>query len=955
MPTFGLLGPLVVQDGAREIPVGGAKVRVLLAALLLQANRTVSKDGLKEALWGTNPPATASASLANHVTRLRRRLAFVGEEPCRLTAAAPGYRLYVGQGEIDVEVFEDHVEAARRAHLRGDWKATARSSADAAALWRGRPMADLLNFADAEPQAAVVRQLVEHRLQAMELGFDASLALGRHDELLPQLTVLTCEHPLREAFHRQLMLALHRSHRQAEALQVYTRLRRHLVDELGVEPSPAVQAAHQEVLAGDVADLAPASTSVTVSPPRTRPLRQLPSDTECFTGRDTEIATLTALLRPGSDDRRRQSGRPSRPVVISGMGGIGKTALAVHVAHRTHADFPDGQLYADLRGFSTGTRRDPRDLLTRFLSDLGVGAESLPDDTDDRAALFRAVMAERRMLLVLDNARDAAQVTPLLPGDGGCAVIITSRHTLADLPDAVLVPLASLDLHDQEVLLAALCGVRRVCEDPPAAAEILEMCGGLPLALRVVGGRLASRPTWPLAVLARRLGAGTGRLRELRVGGLDVHATFAVSYVAMRDSERPGEQAAARAFRLLGLWTQHQLTPRSVAALIGQSEPETARLLDLLTDAALVQSPTPEQYGFHDLLGGYAAEVVAAEGNGQERTDATLRLLTWYVATVQKASRMTVGETQPPPPLGEQPTELVPAFTDAHEALQWFVRELPAIKHAIDRAGALGRSDMAWRLAVGLFGYADTYWWTGEWDTCLQAALAIARQHDDTVAQAWLYRRIAVAHGMAYRNDECLENLRLALDLFERAGDIAAQASITGNMAALHLQAGRAEEGLAYALRSQELYQGTNSPGSEALVLGRLGDALRLAGDFEGAAEQYRRRLPLLRSQARPTALATALTNYGSTLGALGSREEAFAALDEALAIRRRVGDYGGEADCLAERARTHQHFQEYEAARRCWNACLDLARTHNLSQRARESKEGLAALDSACPAGGRA
>ncbi|WP_043183229.1 AfsR/SARP family transcriptional regulator [Streptomyces sp. NRRL F-5123] len=956
MPTFGLLGPLLVHDGTQERAVGGHKVRILLAALLLAANRTVSKDALKEALWGARPPATADASLFNHLTRLRRQLAFLGEEPQRITAVPHGYRLHVAEGEFDVEVFQGHVDAARAAHLRQDWDAAAEQSAAALALWRGGPLADLPEFADAEPQLPVVRQLAEARLQALEWGFDAQLALGRRSELIGRLTALAAEHPLREAFHRQLMLALHGAHRQAEALEVYARLRATLAEELGVDPSAAVRAAYQEVLAADApADVpppVPAREPAEPPAPAFRPLHQLPADAGLFTGRDAEVARLTALLRPGAAPGGDAPGRAPRPVVVSGMGGVGKTALTVHVAHLLHADYPDGQLYADLRGFGPGGRRSPRDLLVRFLSDLGVREESLPGDMDDCAALFRTVLAHRRMLLVLDNARDAAQVLPLLPGSGGCAVVVTSRHTLTDLPAAVLLPLAPLTSADQEVLLAALCGSERVLEEPEAAAEILARCGGLPLALSVVGGRLASRPGWPLSLLARRLSSGTGRLPELTVGSLDVEATIGMSYVAMRDSDLPPERAVARAFRLLGVWPEHEVTPHSAAALLALPVRDTARLLDQLTDVHLLQSPAPERYGMHDLLGEYAAERLRAEEPAESRTRAELRLLTWYVAAVESASAISVGETQPPPPLPGPPTALPPPFADAHEALAWYVRELPAIQHAITRAGALGRSDIAWRLAVGLFGYGDTYWWTGIWDAALRSALDIAVAQGDTVGQAWLYRRIAVAHGMAYRNEECLENLGIALELFEQAGDITAQASILGNLSALHVQAGRAGPGLAYALRSQELYREVDVPGSESLVLGRIADALQLAGDYAGAVEHQRRRLGLLRALGRPTALATLLTNYGAALQHLGERAEAFAALDEALAIRRQLGDHGGEADCLATTARVHHHFGEWEAARECWQACLDLARFHLLPQREQECLAGLAALEDACAAG---
>ncbi|WP_051900551.1 AfsR/SARP family transcriptional regulator [Streptomyces aureus] len=1110
MPTFGLLGPLVVRDGTREIAVGGPKVRVLLTALLLQANRTVSKDALVEALWGPRPPATAPSSLFNHVTRLRRQLAPLDTGEPRLGTVPSGYRLRVAEGEFDVEVFDAHVGAAHRARADRDWERVVRRGTEAAGLWRGRPLEDLAGFAEAEEQARTVRELCENRLLLTEWEVDAALALGRHHEVLPRLTALASEHPLREAFHRQLMLALYRSDRQAEALRVYARLRRDLVEELGVEPSAAVRTAHREVLAGTCAAPDPRPAPITAPRPGPPPPRQLPTDTQNFTGRTREIATLTTLLRPtsgagngtadgpgngaaggpgnggGSDarrgaghsagqctnvgsghgtgsgtghgtgadtlrsngadtshdtrtdtrhrtgaDTRRNTGadtshdtrtdtrhdtaadtrhatgaptnagtghdtaadtrhatgaptnaraghdagadaghgtgagtghdtgagtgtghpdapRPPRLVVVSGMGGVGKTALAVHVAHRLRQDFPDGQLHADLRGFGAGPERTPRDLLARFLADLGVPGEALPEDTDDRAALFRTVVAGRRMLLVLDNARDAAQVTPLLPGSGGCAVLVTSRHVLADLPDAAFVPLSPLGRADQEALLTALCGARRVLEEPAAAAGILDHCGGLPLALRVVGGRLASRPEWPLSLLAGRLASGADRLGELSVGALDVRAVLAASYVALRDGEGAEERAAARAFRLLGLWPGHELGPSAAAALLGTPVPEAARLLDLLADAALVRTTAPERYGFHDLLGAYAAERARAEVGEAERADATARLLSWYAAAVGAASRAAVAETQPPPPPDEPPASPVPEFTDARQALAWYVRELPAVAHAITRAGDLGRSDVAWRLAVGLFGYAETYWWTGEWDTCLRAALDIAVEHGDAPGQAWLYRRTAVAHGLAHRDEACLADLHTALALFERAGDVAAQASITGNLSALHVQAGRAAEGLSYALRSMELYRGTDSAGSVALVHGRIADALHLAGDFAGAAERHRRRIPLLRSLARPTALATALTRYGAALRELGLREQAFAALDEALALRRGVGDHGGEADCLAAAARAHHHFGDTEAARRCREACLALVRAHALPRRVREGLDGVAVLDGA-------
>ncbi|MFE2554924.1 BTAD domain-containing putative transcriptional regulator [Streptomyces sp. NPDC059352] len=951
---FGLLGPLVVHDGTEPRPVTGPKVRILLAALLLDAGRTVPRDTLKAALWGDSVPASADASLANHLTRLRRVLAESdgitvtgraapadGGTGGRLRTVAPGYRLHVREGELDADVFETRIRAARRAHEREEWEAVPRETAAAMSLWRGTPLADLAPFSETEGPALRVHQLLEARLQALEWSCDAELHLGRHHDLIPQLTTLAAEHPLREGFHQRLMLALYRSGRQAEAFSVFHRLRRNLVDQLGTEPGAAVQQAHQEVLAG-----APAPRPRPRPRPRPEPARppfQLPCEGEAFTGREPEAAALRSLLTADA---------PFRPVVVSGMGGVGKTALAVHVAHRVREAYPDGALFADLRGYCVGGARTAHELLARFLSDLGVHHDSLPDDTDDRALLFRTALAERRVLLVLDNARNAAHVAALLPAGGPSAALITSRQLLADLPGAVKVPLAPLAESDQHALLARLCGEERVRREPEALADIMTACGGLPLALHIVGGRLASRPAWPLALLAKRLTPHQGRLETLAMGTVDVQRTFAMSYVAMRDSDEPLEREAARAFRLLGrLWAGHPVTPQATAALLDVTEVRAAALLDVLADAHLLLDPEPDRYAFHDLLGEYAAQRGEEEETPEDRRAAVLRILSWYVEAVGAASLAATGETQSPPPLdaegrggGLTPVSL-PEFADDDEAIRWSARELPAVQDAITLAGELGRSDMAWRLAVGLFGYAATHWWTGEWDACLEQAMEIARARDDRLGQAWLHRRMAVAHGMAFRNDACLEHLGTALEFFTRRGDLAARASILGNLAAVYLQMEDADQALVHAELSRDLYRMSGNARGEAMILSRIAEVRKLVGAFDLAATEFRRVIDLLRGSGHWVFLATALTSYGDILRGLERRDEAFAALSEALGIRHRMNDHGGTADCLVFTARAHHHFGEWTEARTTWETCLELARKHHLTKRIDECLAGLADL----------
>ncbi|MFJ3088452.1 BTAD domain-containing putative transcriptional regulator [Streptomyces sp. NPDC086838] len=945
---FGLLGPLVVDDGVALRPVAGLKVRVLLAALLLSPNRVVSKDALMDAMWDERLPSSAGASFANHATRLRRILAPAGGE--RLRTVAPGYQLLVAEGDLDIEVFEARARAAGLAHRAGDWHEVREECAAALALWRGAPLSDLPGFRDQRGPSLRVHQLDQLRLQVHEWAFDAGLRLGHHREVLGELGVLAAENPLREELHRQFMVALHRTGRQAEAFEVFHALRRQLVDELGTEPGAAVHRTYQQLLNGEDSPAPPAAAPVPSSGGGDAPRSpyQIPSAVPEFTGREAEAAAVVALLRraaAGPAHGDEGAPEPLRPVVVSGMGGVGKTALAVQVARLLRDDFPDGTLYADLRGFSSAGPRTAHDLLARFLGDLGARPAALPDDTDDRAALFRSAVAGRRVLLVLDNARDAAQVVPLLPPHGPSAVLVTSRHLLAELPGVELMPLQPLRPDEQLALLSRLCGAARIEREPAALAGILAACGGLPLALRIVGGRLASRPSWPLELLAERLAPRPGRLRALAMGAVAVQDTFDMSYRVIRDSGNASEQAAARAFRLLGVWKPHAFGVGSAAALLGVAEGEAAAALEVLVDANLVHSPAPGRYALHDLLGEYAAERVAEEEPARERDEAVVRMLTWYARAVVAASAVASHETQSPPPLDGPASPDLPAFTEDAQAIAWTRDELPTIREAIGRAGRAGRSDIAWRLATGLFGYATTHWWTGEWDACLRQAMEIAVAHHDVLGQAWLHRRIAVAHGMASRNADCLEHLRAALGFFTETGDVLAQASILGNMAAVHTQSGAGAPALVLAERSYELYRHSAGDRGEALALNRIAEAHDLLGDHALAATYHRKVVRMLREQRHGVFLATSLTNLGDSLRKLGDREAALNAQTEALSIRREMRDPGGTADCLDSMARTHLHFGDREAARSSWEQCLELALRHNMAQHIETTREGLAAL----------
>ncbi|WP_445081961.1 BTAD domain-containing putative transcriptional regulator [Streptomyces ipomoeae] len=555
---FGLLGPPVLYDAegadAGVRPVGSGKVRALFVALLLEPGRIVSVDALKDVLWDAAPPPSAQASLQNHVTRLRRLL----DDPERLRAIPPGYLLRVGEGELDVRVFESHVAAARAAHAERDWARTVREATAALALWRGTPLGGL-PVADFGAQAFVQR-LEEARLLLLEWRCDAELHLAQGFEatdalaaLAPELAALVAEHPLREAFHRLLMLALHRTGRQAEALAVHRDLRARLLDELGVEPGPAVREAHLEVLREQGPQEAePSATAAAEEPPRPA---QLPPPPAHFTGREKVLVQLRQVLdmaappkgarggiesaataarartttthpHPPNHTSPRAMGRPTAPkgtrtvTVISGMAGVGKSALALHLAHELADRFPDGQLYVNLHGATPGmTPLTPAQALASLLRDLGTDPRRIPEQPDEAAALLRSTLAPTRTLMVLDDAANAAQVRPLLPAGAGCAVIVTSRSPLAALDGAHRFPLAPLSDDESAALLRAASG-RAAGLD--ATHPLVALTGRLPLALRVVAARLAARRAH-----TRRAGRSTGR-----------HGR-AVASPRIRRSERP--------------------------------------------------------------------------------------------------------------------------------------------------------------------------------------------------------------------------------------------------------------------------------------------------------------------------------------------------------------------------------------------------------------------------------
>ncbi|MEV7232519.1 BTAD domain-containing putative transcriptional regulator [Streptomyces sp. NPDC051020] len=615
---FQLLGPVTAIGDRGPIPLGGSKVPTVLALLLLTPGRIVSDARITSMLWSQELPGTASAQIQTYVSRLRKALG----PGARLDRQQPGYVLHTDADRIDLTTFESLTARGRSALAAGAAADAETLFGTALGLWHGPALAGV-----AEPLAGAERPwLEETRLDAMENRTEARLALGHHAALVPELTSLAAQQPLRGRTRGQLMLALYRSGRQAEALAGYDSFRRLLAEETGIDPSDDLQALHSSILAADPALLVPppspaASPSVplTTIGSRIQSAAQLPPDISDFTGRSRELRVLDDLLR-----RRGSRAATGGHCLISGMAGVGKTALAVRSAHLTLDAYPDGQLYIDLRGAGQH-RANPAEVLLGILRGTGLDDSRIPATLDERSALYRSFLADRRMLVLLDNAADEQQIRPLLPAGPTCTALVTSRSTLPALAGGHRIELDVFGHDEARDLLAAVAGPERTSAEPEAAERIVRLCGLLPLAVRIAGARLAARPHWPLTRLAERLSDQHRRLDELSIADLEVRAGIAMGYQELAEPEQ-------RAFRLLSLLDGPAFQPWKAAVLLDLPVDRTRDILERLVDARLLQTGRdtgsgPECFRFHDLVLAFATERAAAVETSDTRYAALDRVL----------------------------------------------------------------------------------------------------------------------------------------------------------------------------------------------------------------------------------------------------------------------------------------------------------------------------------------
>ena len=883
---FGLLGPLSVRLGGVEVPPPPGKQRVVLAALLLKANRLVPLDELAEALWGPAPPATARVTMQNYVMRLRKAL---GDGRGRIATQPGGYQITVAAGELDVSQCEALLAAARSAARDGSWDTAASEAGAALALWRGEPLADV----DSEFLAMrETPRLAELRLQALETRIDADLHVGRQSEVIGELRHLTIAHPLREHLHALLMLALYRDGRQGEALAAYRHARQVLIEELGAEPGTGLRELHQRMLTADPVLDAPAPVRPTAGGPGPAVPRELPAGIRHFTGRGGELKQLTGLLDHTDEE--------TPTVVISAIGGtagVGKTALAVQWAHQVAERFPDGQLYVNLRGYDPGQPMTATDALAGFLRALGVAGPDIPAGEDERAARYRSLLSAKRMLVVLDNAGSVEQVRPLLPGSPGCVVLVTSRDTLAGLvarDGARRLTLDLLPLADAISLLRALIG-DRVDADPAAAATLARRCARLPLALRVAAELAAARPDISLAGLAAELADQQQRLDLLEAGGdprTAVRAVFSWSH-------RHLDPDAARVFRLAGLHPGAGFDAYAVAALAGATAGQARQALDLLGRAHLIQPTGPGRYEMHDLLRAYARELAAICDGKDEHQAALTGLFDYYLYTAAAATDTLHPAERHGRPRIPPPATPVPPVTDPAAARAWLDAERATLVAVTAHTAAHGWPAHATRLAASLFRYLDSGSHYPEAITIHTHARDAARHAGDRAAEATALNHLAGPHRRQGRYQQAIGQYRQALALFRQTGDRTGQAHALGNLGNVSADQGHYQAAISLHEQALGLYRQIDDRVGEARTLGNLGYIEERQGRYQRAGRHHRQSLAIARETGNRTTECIALINLGTVALRQDRYRQATGHLHLALALCRETGYRFFEAEAL--------------------------------------------------------
>ncbi|OKK22726.1 hypothetical protein AMK16_06590 [Streptomyces sp. CB00455] len=1008
---FGLLGPLVVRRAGTVLDPGRRRQRLLLIRLLLADGRAVAPQTLCEELWPQQPggaPGAAMGSLHAHISKVRavlepRHLRRQGTFDVLVTEPL-GYALRVPPESRDTVRFERAVAQAHRFMDQGRPDRVVEEARRGLEMWRGTAFADAAHHLFATHETA---RLEELRQTTREIRATALLLQGRITEALDAAQELTTEHPLRETGWALLLRALYLGGRHPEALQRYTDLRRHLADELGLEPGPSLRALHHGILHHDLPPLrsadelhrygaasvpggdaghgsdpvgspmsgAPGGGGATapVGPAAYEPAACEPadaaerSDASCD-GAAAGERTTASLARPAQLPRSLPvfagraaegawlsavSGAPGRPgptaapvVVISGAPGVGKTTFAVHHAHRIAASFPDGQLFVNLCGFHPHAPAvEPGNALQGFLTALGVPAQRIPEDTPGRSTLFRSLLADRRILLVLDNARDEQQVRPLLPAGAGCLTLITSRNQLPGLITTDGAKPLTLPLPSEAEAHQALerrLGTERLVAEPTATADIIRLCGRLPLAMAVVAARAELDPAFPLHAIADELRHTHGGLDAFTGFDTttDVRAVFSWSYQSL-------DETAARLFRLLALHPGPHITAPAAAGLAGLPLPRTRRALAGLVGSCLVEQPVPGRYSLHDLLRGYGTELAHTHDTPEERRHATLRVLDHYMFTAYEANQLLKHDTTPELDLGAPDPGATPEnLTTIKQATRWLTAEHPVLTGLLHTAVSQKldhhTTGLAWSLKDHL--HRQEFW--PEAITALTPALEVARRQNNLLEEGRCLRHLGGIHGYLGHREQALHHLQRATTIFEELDAVGEQARAHYVTACALFLFGRIQEAVTFSERGLELSRETGEELWLAECLLELAWFHSNLGNLEKSLLYSEEGIALFQRLDAPWQLAQAWDILGYNLRLLGRYEDSVTTYQRASRAFEELGDHRNAIGTLMRLGDTRLASGDREGARANWVHALESADERAMSHSAQQVRDRLAALD---------
>ena len=906
---IGVLGPLFVREGDAPRHIKSIKQQELLGLLALRPWQPVSREEIIDVLWGDRPPKTCLNLVQGYVGSLRRLLHGDREHHSSIsivTSTRGGYTLQAEAGHLDLMQFDDLQKRAQGAQAAGRLTSAKELFGQALRCWRGSALAG--SRLCHHPVSVALDQ---RRMDVALAYADIALTTGDYRDVATRLNQLAMDEPMHEGLHGRLMLALAGGGDQAAALRLFTVIRSRLADELGVEPGHELAAAHLQVLRQQLPVLVngseQADRSSAASAPATdtgaaakTPPAQLPLAARGFAGRLSELAELDASLA----SRDRPDGALT-VLIVSGTAGVGKTTLAVHWAHKVRDRFPDGQLYLNLRGFApTGPAMEPAAAIRSFLDALGVPPERVPPAVEAQAGLYRSLLADRRMLVLLDNARDVEQVRPLLPGAAGCLIVVTSRNQLLGLVATENAHPLTVDLFsasEGRELLAHRLGVERTAAEPEAADEIVSQCARLPLALAIVTARALAYPRFSLATLAEELRQARESLDAFDGGepATQVRTVFSWSY-------RTLSKEAARLFRMMAIHPGPDIGIHAAACLAGLTPAGLRQPLAELVRTHLISEYPAGRYTFHDLLRIYAAERNREEDGDNERATATQRLYQHYLHTAHAATRLLYPQKTGLPQSAPPPELPILKFEAHSEALDWLDTEHPNLVAAITLAAQRGPHSAAWLLADALRAYLQRRQHSVHWLAVTEAGMSAARAEGDLHGQAAMHISTAAAHHAVARHQQAIVHLRHVAELSRQAGWLEGEAVAFCNLGAVYGELGQLEEAMANLLRGHALYGQAQLWELQAVVLNNLGNTERLRGGLKQAADYLRQALGLWRPLGSSSPLSTTLNSLGQVYYDLGRFTLGAEHLNEAVTFGRQTRDHAIEASSLACLSRLH-------------------------------------------------